>query len=151
MSGQVSSMLKRESKTLQQIIRTLSVMAVSATLAGCALDDFAKEDTFEPYGGSKQHPIRVVNGKAVVDKCGDWSEDVTDTGENQLMLNHGCAIQSNIAAMAAKPTDLVRARRMTRAPAYSRTPAIDGLSGTSSGGTSGGTGGTGGAAAAPKP
>lgn len=142
MSGQVSSMLKRESKTLQQIIRALSVVAVSATLAGCALDDFAKEDTFEPYGGSKQHAIQVVNGKAVVDKCGDWSENITDTGENQMMANHGCAVQSNIAAMAAKPTDLVRARKMSRSPAFARTPAIDGLSGSSTGGTSGGTGGS---------
>lgn len=144
MSGQVSFMLKFESKTLLQCKRVLAVLGLSTALAGCALDDFAKQDTFEPYGGSKQHPIRVVNGKAVVNKCGDWSENVAESHDNNMAANHGCAVQSNIAALAANPNDLVRARKMSRAPAFSRTAAIKGLAG---GGAAGGSGG--GAAPAP--
>jgi pilus assembly protein CpaD len=131
MSGQVSSMSKFESKTLLQCKRVLVVLGLSAALAGCALDDFAKEDTFEPYGGSKQHPIQVVNGKAVVNKCGDWSENVADSSENTMAANHGCAVQSNIAALAANPNDLVRPRKMSRAPAFTRTSAIKKLGGES--------------------
>jgi type IV pilus biogenesis protein CpaD/CtpE len=116
--------MKSASKTLQLFGRALTVATVAATLAGCALDDFAKEDTFEPYGGSKQHPIKVVNGKAIVDKCGDWSENVVDTGDNSMTPNHGCSVQSNIATMAAYPNDLVLARRMSRPPADGRVAAI---------------------------
>ncbi len=143
MSGQVSFMLKFESNTLLQCKRVLVVLGLSAALAGCALDDFANEDKFEPYGGSKQHPIQVVNGKAVVNDCGDWSENVADSRENQMAANHGCAVQSNLAALAANPNDLVRARKMSRTPAFTRTSAIKKLGGGSADAASGG------AAAAP--
>jgi type IV pilus biogenesis protein CpaD/CtpE len=132
MSGQVSFMVHFESKTRVQTKRILVVLGLAVTLAGCALDDFAKEEAFEPYGGSKQHPIIVANGKATVEKCGDWSENLTDTSENTMAPNHGCAVQSNIAALAAYPNDLVHARRMTRPPAFSRVVAIKGLGGVAS-------------------
>jgi type IV pilus biogenesis protein CpaD/CtpE len=129
----VSIILKSASETLQQFGRAVAVVAVSAALAGCALDDFAKDDSFEPYGGSKQHPIKVVNGKASVEKCGDWSENVLENGDNLMMPNHGCAVQSNIAAMTAYPNDLVRARRMSRPPAIGRVAAVKKISGSSAG------------------
>lgn len=137
--SQVSFMSKFESKTLRHCKRVLLVLGVSAALAGCALDDFAAEDKFEPYGGSKQHPIQVVNGKAIASKCGDWSENVADSLNNEMAANHGCAVQSNIAAMAANPNDLVRPRKMSRAPAFSRIAAIKKLGGDSAGGSSGGS------------
>jgi type IV pilus biogenesis protein CpaD/CtpE len=100
-------------------------------LSGCALDQLTADETLKPYGGSKQHPIKVANGRASVEGCGDWSEDVVVTESNELMPNHGCAVQSNIAAMAAYPNDLVKARRMSRAPAFNRMPpnAAPGASG----------------------
>jgi pilus assembly protein CpaD len=124
-------MFRIESQTLRHFGRCFAVVALSASLAGCALDDFAKEDAFEPYGGSKQHPIKVVNGKAIASKCGDWSENIAETSDNEMAENHGCAVQSNIAAMAAQPRDLVRARKMTRGPADSRVAAIKKVSGSS--------------------
>jgi type IV pilus biogenesis protein CpaD/CtpE len=123
--------MKFASNTLQHVGRALAVATLAATLAGCALDDFAKDDTFEPYGGSKQHAIRVVNGKAIVDKCGDWSANVVDNSDNTMMPNHGCSVQANIATMAAYPNDLVRARRMPRPPADGRVAAIKKIGGSS--------------------
>ena len=99
-------------------------------LAGCATDDWAKEDNaFKPYGGSKAHPIAVVGNKASVQGCGEWSRDGADVGDNELLPNHGCAVQANIAAMTAYPQDLVKLRRMSRAPAESRVAAAKALSG----------------------
>jgi type IV pilus biogenesis protein CpaD/CtpE len=108
--------------SLQQGKRLVAMIGLATALSGCALDDLTKEETFEPYGGSKQHPIKVANGKASVEKCGDWSENRADTLDNTFAANHGCAVQSNIAAMAANPNDLVRARRMSRAPAVGHMP-----------------------------
>jgi type IV pilus biogenesis protein CpaD/CtpE len=83
------------------------LLALALPLAGCAADNYFEDEAFEPYGGSKQHPIRVVNGKAVVDECGKWPKNLADTSDNDLSYNHGCAVQANIAAMAADPKDLV--------------------------------------------
>jgi type IV pilus biogenesis protein CpaD/CtpE len=115
-------MVHFESLSLQKSRRLVVMIGLAAVLSGCALDDLTKEETFEPYGGSKQHPIKVANGKASVDKCGDWSENLAETADNTFAANHGCAVQSNIAAMAANPNDLVRARRMSRAPAVGHMP-----------------------------
>jgi type IV pilus biogenesis protein CpaD/CtpE len=136
-------MVRFESKTLLQTKRIFAVLSLSAVLAGCALDDFARDETFQPYGGSKLHPIKVADGRASVDKCGDWSENAADTLENTQSANHGCAVQANIAAMVAYPNDLVHARRMSRSPAFARTSPISGMGGSTGGGTSDST--------APKP
>lgn len=81
---------------------------VAALMAGCASDNlFAEDDVYKPNSGSQLHPIKLVNGRAVVEKCGDWPEDMGDTTRNELASNHGCAVQSNIAAMAAQPGHLV--------------------------------------------
>ncbi len=98
-------------------------------LAGCVTDDWAKDDNaFKPYGGSKAHPIAVVGNKASVKGCGEWSVDGADAGQNEMLPNHGCAVQANIAAMTAYPQDLVKLRRMSRAPAEPRVAAIKALS-----------------------
>ena len=44
--------------------------------------------------------------------CGDWSEDLAFTMENQTSKNFGCAVQHNIAAMVADPRDLLGPRPM---------------------------------------
>ena len=48
--------------------------------------------------------------QASTEACGDWSEDLAFTVENQTPKNFGCAVQHNIAAMVADPRDLLGPR-----------------------------------------
>jgi Pilus biogenesis CpaD protein (pilus_cpaD) len=108
-----------------------ALLVLVLPLAGCVTDDWAKDDNaFKPYGGSKAHPIAVVGNKASVQGCGEWSVDGADAGQNEMLPNHGCAVQANIAAMTAYPQDLVKLRRMSRAPAESRVAAVKAISGS---------------------
>jgi Pilus biogenesis CpaD protein (pilus_cpaD) len=105
------------------------LLLLALPLAGCAADQWAADEApLVPYGGSKMHPIKVVGNKAMVDDCGQWPDDATDTYENTIAPNHGCAVQANIAAMAAYPKDLVKLRRMSRPPAGSRVLAVKAVS-----------------------
>jgi type IV pilus biogenesis protein CpaD/CtpE len=114
-------------KMLRKFTPVLLVLALP--LAGCAADQWAEDDTpFVPYGGSKTHPIKVVGNKATVADCGEWSIDSTESQSNMLLPNHGCAVQANIAAMAAYPQDLVKLRRMPLPPATPRVAAINAIS-----------------------
>jgi pilus assembly protein CpaD len=112
-------------------------LALAATLlvvplAGCVTDDIVtQDDTIMPYGGSKMHPIKVVNGQAMVEPCGQWPEDLSDSSSNGMSPNHGCAVQANIAAMAANPNDLVKPRRRSPSPAYQGVKAVSGLASAS--------------------
>lgn len=56
--------------------------------------------------------VRVVvsRARASVPGCPDWSRDVTQNSDNHTSSTHGCAINSNLAAMMADPVDLVRGR-----------------------------------------
>jgi Pilus biogenesis CpaD protein (pilus_cpaD) len=101
------------------------LLVLTLPLAGCVADQWAADDAPPvPYGGSKAHPIKVVGNKASVENCGDWSVDSTESYENTILPNHGCAVQANIAAMAAYPQDLVKLRRMSRKPAEPRVAGI---------------------------
>jgi type IV pilus biogenesis protein CpaD/CtpE len=124
-------MLKRISSSISQSWVPL-LLAVALPLAGCAATDQWAQDELPiaPYGGSKLHAIKVVGNRASVEDCGQWDMDSTETDYNLMMPNHGCAVQSNIAAMAANPRDLVRTRKMSRAAAEQRVKAINGLSGS---------------------
>jgi type IV pilus biogenesis protein CpaD/CtpE len=103
-------------------------------LAGCAADNFFADESISPYGGSKQHPIKVANGRAVVGDCGEWSENLGETASNDLHANHGCAVQSNIAAMAAYPDDLIgQNRRLPRPLGDIQYSAIKKITGTGDG------------------
>ena len=53
-------------------------------------------------------------------ECGDWSEDITVTGQNQPYPNFGCTSQHNLAAMVANPKDLVVPRMSSPASAARR-------------------------------
>ena len=185
---------------------------VASLLSGCAMTDTALEDTYQPYGGSDNHPITVVKGPvtmevssaqgtlqppqinavnsfvhqsmqagvtpitvarptgagnsarvarevaslmvqqgvprnyvrfaiyrggasapvrlsyvsiyAKTEKCGDWPTDATDTEENLLAENHGCAVQANIAAEIANPETLVIPAAVTPIPAAPRVAAL---------------------------
>ena len=93
-----------------------ALLLLTLPLAGCAIDSIDDDQAIKPYGGSKQHPIKVASGKAYVEGCGDWSEDVSETSDNELANNHGCAVQANIAAMAAYPADLAGNHRRQPPP-----------------------------------
>jgi type IV pilus biogenesis protein CpaD/CtpE len=102
----------------EQVKNTLSILLVclSLPLAGCATDTMFADDAPKPYGGSKMHPIKVQNGRAYVENCGEWPNNLADTESNQMQVNHGCAVQSNIAAMAAYPSDLIGKKRKLPKP-----------------------------------
>jgi type IV pilus biogenesis protein CpaD/CtpE len=104
-------MYKFSSKPLATLL-----LLMALPLAGCASDNFFADESISPYGGSKQHPIKVANGRAMVDECGDWPENLAETSSNDLHANHGCAVQSNIAAMAAYPDDLIGKNRRLPKP-----------------------------------
>lgn len=56
--------------------------------------------------------IRVVvsRARATVPGCPDWSRDESHEFDSNTSSNHGCAINGNLAAMIARPEDLVRGR-----------------------------------------
>lgn len=132
------------------------LLVLAMPLAGCMTDPEIETQAFRPHGGSKQHPIKVVNGRAVVENCGEWTEDVSYTATNEMAENHGCAVQANIAAMAAYPADLTGKNRKLPKPLgdvqYSAIKKITGSVGSSGGGSSsGGTSAEGGGAAPAEP
>ena len=64
---------------------------------------------FASYSGKSSSPVRLtyVSTYGSSKNCGQWPDDATDTADNQLTANHGCAVQANIAAMVANPETLV--------------------------------------------
>lgn len=121
---------------------------VSAALAryGLFLADSVPVSATQPNPGT----VRVVvsRTKASVPSCPDNHDTGNGNFNGHTSSNHGCAVNSNLAAMVAQPDDLVRGQpgSATSDPATG-TRAIQSLrKGTGSGGT-GATGSGGGAAA----
>jgi pilus assembly protein CpaD len=54
--------------------------------------------------------VNYISYQAHTDKCGDWSDDLAFTMENDTPKNFGCSVQQNIAAMVANPRDLISPR-----------------------------------------
>lgn len=72
--------------------------------------------------------VRLVYGalSATVDSaCGDWTEDVSRTGQNRNYANFGCATQRNLAAIVANPADLLGPRGESEIDATRRTTVIE--------------------------
>ena len=63
---------------------------------------------FATYRAGATAPVRLtyVSSYGTSLKCGQWTEDATETENNMLAPNHGCAVQANIAAMVANPETL---------------------------------------------
>lgn len=78
------------------------------------------------YSGPASAPVRitVVKTMAMTKPCGNWSDNVTETGSNQHFANHGCAVRANMAAMVADPNDFVAPGPMSPSPAPSRSAAV---------------------------
>ncbi|MFO1237004.1 MAG: CpaD family pilus assembly protein [Alphaproteobacteria bacterium] len=68
--------------------------------------------------------VRVAYARYVASVPGcenpDWSENLAMTWDNSTYPNFGCSMQKNMAAMAADPRDLLRARPMDTASAERR-------------------------------
>lgn len=56
--------------------------------------------------------VRVVvsRSRAEVPGCPNWSVPAQPNYNNRTMSNHGCGVNSNIAAMVANPEDLIHGR-----------------------------------------
>lgn len=86
------------------------------------------------YPAPSSAPVRLayVKSFAHTKPCGDWSMDLTQSSQNIDMPNHGCAVQSNIAAMLSNPEDAVAPQAVTPGQAASGTNAIKKISNGSS-------------------
>jgi len=60
----------------------------------------------------------------VASKCGQWSEDLNETSENQNYSNYGCSTQNNLAKMVADPADLLGPRGQSEIDAIRRDNVI---------------------------
>ncbi len=101
-----------------------AALVAALLLSGCTAQDIAMEEKYQPYAGSDRFPVKVAHGKAQVKPCGDWSDDSTYKPLNDNLSNHGCAVQSNIAAMVADPDDFVSPGRMPPINSSLRTTAF---------------------------
>ena len=63
-------------------------------------------------GAIPEGSVRVVvsRTRADVPGCPNWSVPSNPNYNNRTMSNHGCAVNSNLAAMVANPEDLVHGR-----------------------------------------
>jgi len=65
-------------------------------------------------GEDKADTVKVVVERYLVTLpgCPDWTSDVSDTFNNDVHSNYGCATASNLGMMVANPEDLVRGRKL---------------------------------------
>jgi pilus assembly protein CpaD len=93
------------------------------------------------YRGASSGPIKVTVKKlhARTAPCGEWPEDLSRTQLNDLSYNHGCAVQSNIAAMVANPGDFVTSAPLDPPYATGSVAAIEALPDARTGASSSGS------------
>ena len=60
--------------------------------------------------GSNDVRINYIRYEAQAPSCGDWSTNLAETSANLTSPNFGCATQKNLAAMVARPGDMVLGR-----------------------------------------
>ncbi len=97
---------------------------------------------FANYKGGASSPVRLsyVSAYGQSLNCGKWPDDATDTEENMLTANHGCAVQANIAAMVANPETLTVPTASTPVVAQPRVAALTNWAqGTATSGSSSGS------------
>ena len=68
--------------------------------------------THDVANGDFRVDISYISYSAKTDSCGDWSENLAFTADNQTPKNFGCSVQHNIAAQLADPRDLLGPRPM---------------------------------------
>lgn len=68
--------------------------------------------THDVTDGDWRVDVSYVAYTAHTAPCGNWSENLAYTADNQTPKNFGCAVQQNIAAQVADPRDLLGPRPM---------------------------------------
>ena len=63
--------------------------------------------THDAANGDSRVDVSYIAYTAHTDACGDWSENLAFSADNQTPKNFGCSVQHNIAAMVADPRDLL--------------------------------------------
>jgi pilus assembly protein CpaD len=103
-----------------------STAAIQVALEGLGVRPEQIELTSYDAGSETHAPIVVgfLGYRAEGPDCGqDW-KDFTQTGDNRVSSNFGCAVTANIAAMVANPGDLVSPRPMDTSDAMRRETII---------------------------
>ena len=91
------------SQTAFGAILALATLALS----GCIADDALNDDGIRnPSESSQAYPLQAMRGKG--HECGNWPQDLTETAQNTAYVNHGCAVQANIAMEIADPSTIYR-------------------------------------------
>lgn len=105
---------------------------VAEEIAGLMLQQGVSRDMIRmgTYPAPASAPVQLayVKSYAHTKPCGEWRENAADTGSNLPMSNHGCAVQSNIAAMLANPENIVQPEPVSPVPAANGTAAIKKIS-----------------------
>src|SRR5262245_21334209 len=107
------------------LLKAVTLGAVTLIVAGCKLDGAEMDDYYVPTAHYELHPIVVTKSGAHAKHCGEWSEDMTDTSQNEPYAELGCSHQNNIAAMVANPEDLIRPSATAPADPMRRTVIFD--------------------------
>ena len=78
--------------------------------------------SYQAGGTEISAPVRVkyLRDEAQTNKCGRWTEDLTDTVENKHYTNYGCSYQNNLAQQIDNPADLLGPRKMDEIDAERR-------------------------------
>ncbi|MGE0240505.1 MAG: CpaD family pilus assembly protein [Parvibaculaceae bacterium] len=106
-------------------LKLLALVGIALGIAGCKSTEPDIDDFYVPTAHYERHPIIVTKSGAHAKACGDWSEDLTETAQNDQYKNFGCAQQSNLAAMVANPRDLERPRTQTPSDPMRRSKIFD--------------------------
>ena len=102
----------------------ITYFAERAAASGISRDKILVS-THDVANGDARVDVSYIAYKASADSCGDWSEDLSFTMENQTSKNFGCAVQHNIAAMVADPRDLLGPREAGSVDTTRRQTVID--------------------------
>ena len=111
-------------------IRLALISAVGLMLGGCLNNRVATLDQGVPSDYRQRHPIMVSpHGAYVASQCGQWPHDtgpsdMAMSGLNKPYWNFGCATQQNLAAMVARPNDLLTPRAEGQLDAARRQTSI---------------------------
>jgi pilus assembly protein CpaD len=87
----------------------ITFFAERAAASGISRDKILVS-THDIAGGDYRVDVSYITYSASTDSCGDWSENLAFTAENQTPKNFGCSVQHNIAAMVSDPRDLIQPR-----------------------------------------
>jgi pilus assembly protein CpaD len=89
----------------------ITYFAERAAATGIARDKILVS-THDVTNGDWRVDVSYIAYAARTERCGDWSENLAYSADNQTPRNFGCAVQQNIAAMVADPRDLLGPRPM---------------------------------------